>query len=82
MRLPARMRRVRGDSIAGPGLLLLFGLLALALALGAWTQPSALARRNFPFNWIRDDSSPRRAFVAAPLVAMGIVLIVLGLTAL
>jgi hypothetical protein len=76
------MGPVRGDSPAGPGLLLLFGLVAFVGAYGPWTFPQAFARRNFPFNWTRDDTVPRRGFVVAPFLAMGLFLVVAAIAAL
>lgn len=70
---------MRTDSSAPVGLLL---TAAAVMAFGAvvlWAHPELLARRNFPFNIFGDESTPRRAIVVAPFIAMSIVLVILAI---
>lgn len=73
---------MRDESTASPAALILVGAAVLVAAAFLWRHPEVFARRNFPFNWMHDESTPRRWVVAASVGGFGLALIALGLASL
>ena len=58
---------------------LIFGAVAMLVASYVlWKNPGIFARRNFPFNLTRDQSTPRRGFPAIAFLVLAIALLVLA----